>query len=176
MNKLLPRGLRNNNPLNIVWNKNNQWVGQSDARTDKVFCEFKEIRHGWRAAFLLLRRYYLRWDIETVRDVIFRWAPTSENNSQAYYERVVELMKINGPVFNQSEDKWNELLTGKLPPWRSHPHFYMALAYSMALIENGVSHISPLPLFEGYSMAAMSLDKGSGSGETEIIELDPIKS
>ena len=68
--KIVPRGIRNNNPLNIRRGRT-RWKGMSPRQTDPAFCQFSEMRYGLRAAFVL-------------RAVIYRWAPPPENNSATY--------------------------------------------------------------------------------------------
>ena len=50
---MLPRGIRNNNPLNIRKSKD-QWQGMRREQTDSAFCQFENLAYGWRAAFKLL--------------------------------------------------------------------------------------------------------------------------
>ena len=50
--KLLPRGIRNNNPGNIKLGTN--WDGLSDEQNDDVFCQFKEPVWGIRALMRIL--------------------------------------------------------------------------------------------------------------------------
>ena len=47
---MLPRGIRNNNPLNIRRGKD-QWKGLRAQQTDASFCQFESLEYGWRAAF-----------------------------------------------------------------------------------------------------------------------------
>ena len=54
---MLPRGIRNNNPLNIRRGKD-QWQGLRAQQTDASFCQFESLEYGWRAAFYLLTRTY----------------------------------------------------------------------------------------------------------------------
>ena len=54
---MLPRGIRNNNPLNIRRSKD-QWQGLRAQQTDAQFCQFETLEYGWRAAFYLLTRTY----------------------------------------------------------------------------------------------------------------------
>ena len=54
---MLPRGIRNNNPLNIRRGKD-QWKGMAEAQNDRAFVQFKSLDYGWRAAFYLLTRTY----------------------------------------------------------------------------------------------------------------------
>ena len=91
---MLPRGIRNCNPLNIRRSKD-QWKGLAEAQTDRAFCQFKSLEYGWRAAFYLLTRtYYHKYRLYTIRTIIRRWAPASENNTEAYIQNVSKLTGI----------------------------------------------------------------------------------
>ena len=46
---MLPRGIRNNNPLNIRRSKD-QWQGLRAQQTDASFCQFETLEYGWRTA------------------------------------------------------------------------------------------------------------------------------
>ena len=54
---MIPRGIRNNNPLNVRRSKD-QWQGLRVVQTDSQFCQFETMEYGWRAAFVLLTRTY----------------------------------------------------------------------------------------------------------------------
>ena len=72
---MLPRGLRNCNPLNIRKGRD-QWQGQAEKQTDAAFVVFKSMAWGWRAAFkLLTRTYYHKYRLYTIRMIIQKWAP-----------------------------------------------------------------------------------------------------
>ena len=92
MEKIVPRGIRNNNPLNI--RVGNHWLGEVEHPSDNEFEQFVCIHYGLRAAFVLLRRYIERYGLNTIPDIISRWAPSSENNTSAYIEKVVRLSKM----------------------------------------------------------------------------------
>jgi hypothetical protein len=63
---MLPRGIRNNNPLNIRRGKD-QWQGLRAQQTDAQFCQFETLEYGWRAAFYLLtRKYYHKYRLFTI--------------------------------------------------------------------------------------------------------------
>ena len=82
-----PRGLRNNNPLNI--RKGNEWQGERHPQTDPDFEEFKNLEDGFRAAFVLIRNYIRRRPpINTPRLIIQRWAPAKENPTNHYLQYV----------------------------------------------------------------------------------------
>lgn len=77
-----PRGIRNNNPLNI--RKGDKWKGISEIQQDECFVQFMSMRWGIRAAFIILHRYMTIHKLNTIRGIISRWAPENENNTQAY--------------------------------------------------------------------------------------------
>lgn len=81
-----PRGIRNNNPLNI--RIGNTWLGEVPNPTDSEFEQFVSIRYGLRAAFVILRRYIRRYGRNTPAKIIRAWAPAVENNTQRYIEVV----------------------------------------------------------------------------------------
>lgn len=87
-----PRGFRNNNPLNI--RKGNNWKGLAPIQSDKQFCVFTEMRFGIRAALYLLKKYYLKYRLHTLYDIISRWAPESENATLQYCKIVADEMHI----------------------------------------------------------------------------------
>ena len=71
---MLPRGIRNNNPLNIRRTAKDQWKGLRAQQTDASFCQFESLDYGWRAAFYLLTRtYYHKYRLFTIRAIISRW-------------------------------------------------------------------------------------------------------
>lgn len=93
MKKVLPRGIRNNNPLNI--RIGNTWLGERPNPTDQEFEEFVTMEYGLRAAFIILRRYIRRYKKNTISSIVSTWAPSSENNTLKYIDRVADLTKID---------------------------------------------------------------------------------
>ena len=72
---MLPRGIRNNNPLNIRRSKD-KWKGMAAQQNDAAFCQFESMEWGWRAAFYLLTRtYYHKHRLYTIRAIVSKWAP-----------------------------------------------------------------------------------------------------
>lgn len=97
--KRVPRGLRNNNPLNIVHNERNKWQGLDKNRAhDGRFCIFVAPEWGYRAAFRIFKTYRDRFDRSgtkfCLRELITRWAPYSENDTEAYISAVSNRCKI----------------------------------------------------------------------------------
>ena len=50
------RGMRNNNPLNIIKSEKINWQGEVKPSTDPNFAQFETLEYGLRAAFKLSRR------------------------------------------------------------------------------------------------------------------------
>lgn len=95
--KIEPRGIRNNNPLNI--RKGSNWKGERPVQTDRAFEEFESMTYGIRAGFIILRKYMTGYNgltekFNTIEKIISRWAPKSENNTQAYIDQVARLTGI----------------------------------------------------------------------------------
>lgn len=81
------RGMRNNNPLNIELG--DSWQGLRREQTDGRFCQFTSLEYGYRAAFIIIRNYLRkRPPVDTVKAIVERWAPSSENNTTAYLDYV----------------------------------------------------------------------------------------
>lgn len=91
MAQQLPRGIRNNNPLNIRLGDN--WQGLRQEQTDKAFCQFISMEYGLRAAFVILFNY-LKKQVDTPDKIIKRWAPPSENDTEAYINRVCKIGQL----------------------------------------------------------------------------------
>ena len=89
----IPRGIRNNNPLNI--RVGNNWQGEVAKPSDHAFEQFKEMKYGVRAAFIILRNYINRHKLNTIPKVITRWAPSNENNTLAYIKAVEKYSLID---------------------------------------------------------------------------------
>nr|WP_257214420.1 virion protein [Vibrio coralliilyticus] len=87
--KSLPRGVRNNNPLNIRESENDrtQWNGESPLDLDKSFEEFTHPVYGFRAGARVLRSYY-RQGYKTLSQMIHRFAPPNENDTSLYVKHV----------------------------------------------------------------------------------------
>ena len=95
----MTRGQRNQNPLNIRHSAD-QWQGARTEQTDKEFVQFQSMAYGYRAAWKVLESYWkhfkrLRHPF-TVQSVIRRWAPPSENDTEAYIRTVLKLTSLGG--------------------------------------------------------------------------------
>ena len=148
-----PRGIRNNNPLNIRLSKD-KWQGQinpsgnanvndndnnSSLKGESDFCQFYTMEYGWRAAFVILcRTYYGKYGLKTIRDIVSRWAPAKENNTEAYIRHVSDYTGI-AP---------NKVLGSP----QEHPTRWLLIGYAMAVVENGKA-LPAVAMLKGYALA-----------------------
>ena len=79
------------------------------------------MKWGVRAAFIVLRNYIVRHKLNTMRKIITRWAPSNENNTQAYIDTVAKRSNI-GPDEVISWDNTCQMI---------------ALLLAMCYVENG---------------------------------------
>lgn len=93
MSEVLPRGLRNCNPGNIRLGMI-IWVGEIRPSQDKEFCQFTSMAYGYRALLRLLQNYRRIYGLNTVKEMIERWAPSSENNTNAYILSVCQELQV----------------------------------------------------------------------------------
>ena len=84
------RGVRNNNPLNIEFRKGQHWRGQSVNQVDGRFVQFDTMVDGLRAAFVVLRNYFCLHRLNSLQQIINRWAPPIENDTGRYLAFVSE--------------------------------------------------------------------------------------
>ena len=140
------RGIRNNNPLNIR-RSSDRWAGASVKQTDRSFVQFKTMAFGYRAAWLILQNYYHRFYVKskpfTVGNIIGRWAPPKENDTEAYIRSVLKLSGIGGKE-------------NLLPPENvdSYPRLSKMIA-TMTCIECGIrmNQVDEEAIFRGYKLA-----------------------
>lgn len=92
MQKNTPRAVRNNNPLNIRISSANDWKGELpqslNTKMDAEFESFFNAVDGYRAATIVLCNYQSKYGLNTLNDIIHRFAPTTENNTTAYINAV----------------------------------------------------------------------------------------
>lgn len=77
------RGLRNNNPFNIVQSKN-YWLGKKSKSSDPVFEQFDTLELGIRAGLIVLRTYINKYKLHDVDSIIRRFAPECDNDVDSY--------------------------------------------------------------------------------------------
>ena len=135
---MTPRNIRNNNPLNIRRSKD-QWQGLDAKQSDPSFFKFESMTMGWRAAFIILTKtYYHKYRLFTIRKIIKRWAPSNENDADAYIKKVSDLTGI---------DPDEPLGIPSLYPSR-----WMAVGLAMAIVEGG-RQPDVFPMVQGWTLA-----------------------
>ena len=79
----MSRGLRNNNPGNIRIGSF-KYKGEKAKSSDSAFRQFESVEWGYRAMFVLLHTYATKHNCRTLREMINRYAPPSENFTDGY--------------------------------------------------------------------------------------------
>lgn len=136
-----PRGLRNNNPLNLR-RSDSQWLGKIpfDKSTDRDFEQFDTMWHGIRAAVKNVFTHIKRDPSTTVKKEIERWAPPTENDTALYTLFVIGKAKLS--------PNWQLTAASKNAICR--------MLWAMSIFENGQE--IPYRDFEmGYEMAVSPL-------------------
>jgi len=88
----IPRGIRNQNPGNIRHGET-IWQGQSQYQDDPAYVTFTDPIYGIRAIARILMTYS-KDGLNTVSQIIGRWAPSSENDTDAYVESVAKALGV----------------------------------------------------------------------------------
>ena len=84
------------------------------------------MQYGFRAALKLLRTYYTKYGCITIRQIICRWAPETENQVEAYIKTVCRITQMGADV--------------PLPPMKSETKIvWCELVLAMASVECGLS-------------------------------------
>jgi hypothetical protein len=127
------RGERNNNPGNIRISSIN-WLGKTPG-TDNAFETFATPAAGIRALAVNLRTYQNRYGLSTVRQIITRYAPASENNTGAYIAAVASAIgRSADDSLDLSDDSLLALLVAAIIKHENGRN-----VYSMAEISAAVS-------------------------------------
>lgn len=141
----LPRGIRNNNPLNIR-TSSDKWQGLTDVQKDESFFSFKALKYGFRAAYKILGTYQKKYNIKSVYKTIKRWAPSEDGNNPTKYFNTVQIeMAKDGFIINQTTNI--DL---------SKTSFCISLLRAMAIVENGYgfeSKIKKTDILNGIKLA-----------------------
>ena len=104
----ITRGIRNCNPGNIRRSGSN-WLGMRERQEDGAFVQFCDMVFGIRALVILLRRYYVKYHLRTVRGIISRYAPEQENRTDVYMEYVAKSLGVAADERIPSLDFCHEL-------------------------------------------------------------------
>ena len=118
----MSRGLRNNNPGNIRRSRV-RYKGEVRPSRDPDFKEFSSMAYGYRAMFVLLDTYRSRYGLATIRQMLNRYAPPTENFTEGYVRFVADYA---GVMPDEIIDTRNEM--DMIP-----------IVAAMSKIENGVA-------------------------------------
>lgn len=142
-----PRGISNANPGNLRFDPGNRWQGRAtmeqrlpEQLREREFEVFVSPEYGIRAMAVLLTTYFDRYGLNTLDRIIPRYAPASENNTQAYINAVYRA-------------------TGFQPAQPLDPHDYATMrALVVAIIrhENGMQPYPDAVIDKGLAMAGFT--------------------
>lgn len=118
----MSRGLDNNNPGNIRRSKVN-YKGEIHPSNDASFKQFTAIEWGYRAMFILLDAYRRLHGLNTLRTMIARYAPPTENHTDIYVHAVSDLSGIYPDEPIDTRDRYT----------------MVAMVAAMSKVENGVA-------------------------------------
>ena len=119
----MSRGLRNNNPGNIRISKV-KYQGEVTPSADSAFKQFSSMAWGYRAMFVLLDSYR-RGGYTNIKQMIARYAPSNENNTESYIRSVSLWSGILADISLDTRD----------------PAMMIPVVAAMSRVENGVSAI-----------------------------------
>ena len=106
------KGLRNNNPLNI---NAAGWKGETGVDGSEAI--FTNTIFGFRAAAIELLRYQNTYGLNTINDIVARWAPVADGNDPVTYAAsVATAMGVDpGDQITLDAQTLNNLMVAMLP-------------------------------------------------------------
>lgn len=175
-----PRGIRNHNPGNI--RHGDPWQGLAEKQTDPAFCQFKSAAYGIRALARTLITYQDKYNLRSVREIINRWAPPSENNTSAYVTAVARSMGLTADT--QLDTHNFIILRGLTEAIIRHENGAGPLAYSLnswydsATIEKGLqlAGVEPSKKAAGpvpVTRETLGATATAGVGVSQLVEAAP---
>lgn len=127
---------RNYNPLNIRAT-NIDWVGKTGS--NKGFEVFSNPEYGYRAAAKNLYKYNERDNLKSVRDIVSKWAPPNENNTNNYVDIVAKDLGVDPDA--------------DLGNLRSNPSLTKDLMKSMTKVEGSNNNFNDKHIENGIALA-----------------------
>jgi hypothetical protein len=124
----LPRGLRNNNPLNLR-KTTTTWKDEVNNPQEASFESFRTLAAGLRAGIKNAKTQWNRGKT-TINTLVSVWAPPSENNTGAYVNTVAKAAGISKDKFIDWSDK----------------NLVARIIHAMVIHENGAIANKYLPL------------------------------
>lgn len=134
----MTRGQRNHNPLNIRRSRGTRWLGQAAKQRDKEFVQFQCDLMGYRAAFRIMRTYINQYHLDTIKGIIYRWAPPEDGNLTTAYINIVSEhsgISLNTAIRFDDEDTM------------------VALIAAMARVESAIFNPDMRIIREAYNLA-----------------------
>lgn len=159
-----PRGVRNNNPGNVMKGGDN-WQGEVQGN-DPRYATFASPEAGIRAMGKTLLTYQDKHGLNSVEAIIARWAPATENNTVAYAATVAKEMGVKpGAALNLHDSDTLAKLTRAMIRVENgtQPYTDQQIATGLAAATKG----SPLP-------KASASAQGDPTGATGYQELDTL--
>lgn len=136
-NMTTPTGsVPNNNPLNIRHSSAFTWKGEDPTVANGAFAKFDTIQDGIRAAIINLHTYVTKEGVNTIKGIIAKWAPPTDNNDDTAYETV---------VMNQLADIYPNLSSTDVIDG-NYPQLAI-IAWAMSGMEQGFKHQPSKDLF-----------------------------
>lgn len=130
------RGIRNNNPGNLVKSKANAWKGKIplSQNTDSRFEQFTAPEWGIRAMFIDVKGDITKRGQNTIKKLISSYAPKFENNTAAYIAVVSKAIGKSADALLTDSD-------------------YLPLMKAIIKHENGVNPYSDELIIKGMALA-----------------------
>lgn len=126
----MTRGECNNNPTNIRISPT-AWKGKLAKNTDGSFEQFDRVENGIRAGAKIICNYYRLYGLQTVAQIVARWAPSTENDTRAYIDDVANRLGVGA---NDAIDLFSTTILAQLVSAIIH-HENGIQSYDWGLIE-----------------------------------------
>lgn len=127
----MTRGIRNNNPGNI--RHGDPWEGRAELQPDPEFVTFTDPKWGIRAIARIMRTYRDRHGLKTIRQMITRWAPETENDTAAYVDHVASQLGLHPDEPIDLEAVMHRLIAAIIA------HENANYSYPVATVEQGIA-------------------------------------
>lgn len=185
MAKELPLGIRLNNPGNIEWGS--PWEGlvpreqsryhATGSRQQRRFCEFKDAAYGIRAICRTLITYADKrlaengTAIDTVREIVARWAPSFENDVGAYAAHVAKVVGVSADTRINLKDyaTMRAVVVGIIA------HENAGYSYPAAVVDEGLRRAGMVSKAASRSLP-VNVETGSAvaTGAVALAQLGPV--
>lgn len=131
----MSRAEKNHNPLNIRENErsNYDWEGEAATDIDSEMEEFISDEYGFRAGTRILMTYDRKYGVNTINDIIYKWAPPEDkNDTEGYIAFVVKKTGLH-------RNKILNPITDYLPVMQAMANMETGKIYPLSVIMTGMS-------------------------------------